>query len=122
MIRWTLSDGVTTYTFFRNPKEMSSPYPTWTRSSSPSGIRPDRPMGRQQNPSATEWSFKGRCYSQQQYDDLLLWCSKDEPLTLTDHLARSFTVIIAGFSPTDRRSRDLVKWDYEIRTFILEYL
>lgn len=118
-VRWTLNDGVTTYTFRLNPKDMTSPGAVYQRSSIPAGagtaVRIQEVL-----PTANEWTFSGRIYSQEQYDELLLWQSKSQPLTLTDHLGRSFWVVLTAFNPTTlRRPHTLTRWDYEIKTLII---
>lgn len=118
-VRWTLTDGATTYTFKVNPYEMTSTSPTYTKDSSPSPVR-GNPMSMSSKPTPTDWSFTGKAYNQQQYDDLLTWYEIERPLVLTDHLGRSWNVLLYSFGPKDvRRPGTTTKWQYEMKAYIL---
>ena len=120
-VRWTVSDGVDTYTFEINPKEMTSPHGVYTRESLPAAVNGTSVRVQEtKTPKAVEWSFSGRIYTQQQYDNLLEWTDKGEILTLTDHLGRSAQVIFTAFKPSDyRRPATTIRWDYEVTAIIL---
>lgn len=122
-IRWTLSDGVSTYTFPLNPNEMGSLSPQWSITTTPAGPKETRIRAVRAPKTPFEWSFSGKARSQQQYDDLLTWSNKAQLLTLTDHHARSWKIVIRQFRPTDlRRPGNITRWSYEVTTYVLERL
>lgn len=117
--RWILTDGLTSYTFEVNPYEMTSMSPTYSKDSVPSPVL-GRPMGLASRSMPTDWSFTGKAYSQQQYDDLLSWYEIERPLVLTDHFGNSWNVLLYSFAPKDlRRPGTITKWQYEMKAYIL---
>lgn len=106
MSRWTLTDPVTsdTWTMPINPDAMTSPHRgrelTHARGNK-SGLQRARSFMRP--PQPVEWQWEGVIRSQEHYDELLLWASKSYPIHVTDHLNRTWLVVIRKFAPTERR-------------------
>jgi hypothetical protein len=119
MIRWSLTDGTNTYQFHLNPKQMGPLGQTYTRDSLPSiigGVHANETSATK----AYEWSFAGRIYLQDHYDALLEWSEKAQVLELSDHLGRTYEVILTQFAPTDlRRPGTTIRWDYEMKAIVL---
>lgn len=119
-VRWTITDGFDTYTFPVNPKDMASHGVAVQRDSLPAAVNNTSVRVSETSPKAYEWTFSGRIYSQQQYDDLLNWVYAGVPVELTDHLNRTFRVVLTAFNPTDlRRPGTTIRWDYEMRAIVL---
>lgn len=88
-----------------NPKEMSSPHAPRTFKYAHgvrSGIKRMRVFETPHEPIL--WEFSGVTYTKQHYDKLLSWTKKDHPVEITDHLDRTFRVIMQDFIPEDRRN------------------
>lgn len=88
-----------------NPKEMTSPhagrefkYAHGVRG----GIRRMRVFESPHQPVL--WEFSGVTYTKQHYEKLLAWTKKDHPVEITDHLDRTFRVVMQDFVPADRRN------------------
>jgi hypothetical protein len=119
VVRWTLDDGVDTYEFHFNPREMSPLGPKSTMETLGGSIY-SAARARETKNNVYEWSFAGRIYSQAQYDSLLEWSRKAQVLTLTDHLGRTWSVVLTEFIPTElRRPGTLDRWDYEMRALVI---
>ena len=97
-----------------NPYEMQTPTAPRRTEPFPKGLgfRPG------QLPFA--WSFKGRVYSQEEFDIVLGWASRQR-VRITDHLGRIHLVTPQGFEPVPRRARVGNNWRY-LYTFKALYL
>jgi hypothetical protein len=121
MIRWSLNDGVTTYTFPLNPKEMGPLGRTYSRQVlAPGATRTQARVLEGREGEAYPWEFSGRIYKQAHYDALELWSRKHMPVTLADHLGRTYKVILTHFDPKDlRRPGTTIRWDYTVKAIVL---
>lgn len=104
MIRWILTDPVTlaTWTMPINPDQMTSPHPrkdlTHTR-----GAGDADAVSMKAPAQPVDWSWSGVIRSQAHYDVLLVWARKTYPIKVTDHLGRTWLVVIKKFTPAERR-------------------
>lgn len=123
-VRWTLRDTATneTWTMPINPDSMSSPFPARTLKFG-NGWRGDqrvRAFSGSRAPVAWEWG--GVIRSKTHYDRLTEWAEKSVAVDVTDHLGRTFRVVIEEFNPADRRPTPRVSWRlrYTMKALILE--
>jgi hypothetical protein len=106
MTAWTLTDPITSavYVMHNNPDKMTSPWPAKDFSHVRSNhTGQERARAFQAKPSPTQWQWEGVIRSQAHYDALLLWAAKPYPIHVTDHLGRTWQVVIRRFAPEDRR-------------------
>lgn len=71
--------------------------------------------------SAPTWSFKGVSLTKEHYDLLLAWTKALHILRVTDHLGRTFEIIIQKFDPVERLPTPSKEWrtDYTIECLLL---
>jgi hypothetical protein len=113
-----------------NPNKMTTPtfqrsmefaWGTKANESSPSGgISRIRAIDNgQQQP--TEWSFEGVILKESHYNLLLAWTKRLQLLHITDHLDRTFEVIIQRFDPIERQRTPNNSWkmDYTMSCMLL---
>ena len=101
--RWRLvnpQDPSDEYTFWPNPKKMSSPFPkkaiTTAHSSSPRGQH----LNWEGPTPATEWSFGGTILTPEQYEALRSWVyDRSGEIYVYDHFGRRLTCILRSFDP-----------------------
>jgi hypothetical protein len=98
VVKWTITDGVSTIKLKYNPYTMTSPYAPKNLTVS----TPDAQVIMQATPAA-EWGFDGYVYTEDEYNKLVFWHSKDIELELTDHLGRTWRVISTQLDITERR-------------------
>lgn len=99
VIKWQITDGVTTVALAYNPTTMASPFrPKQISVSTALDLVTMNPAPAQQ------WNFTGNVYTQAEYDKLKLWHEKDAILNLTDHLGRTWRVVSESLDMTDRRN------------------
>lgn len=99
VVKWTMSDGVTTMTFEYNPFTMDSPHEEKNIQ-----VLTARNLTVGMPSPATQWTFEGNVYNNTEYNKLVSWHEKDEILELTDHLGRTWNVISENLAITDRRN------------------
>lgn len=120
-VRWTFTDPVTsdTYTVPINPNAMTSPFKKTSKQ-----VLPASPVnGRVRalsTPQPIEWQFSGVIRIQAHYDALLTWVSKPYPVSITDHLGRTFPVLLTSFDPQDQRANLATKWTYTVKGYVLD--
>ena len=125
MSRWIFTDPVlsTTYTVPINPDSMATLSPSHQRAALAGGASESRmrvlQAYRKMN-APFDWAFSGRISSQTHYDNLLLWQQKDNPITITIHDGRVYSVILREFKPIDKRSKNPTRWTYEMTATVLE--
>lgn len=124
VVRWTFVDPETseTWTVPVNPNHMSSVEST-------RNIKTAYGSRRLQNrirtivrpPSITEMTFGGVIYTEDHYETLVSWSKKTGPIRITDHLGRTFEVIMKAFDPKDRRPKPGREWrlTYEMHALVL---
>lgn len=124
MSAWTLHDPVTLETWVMpiNPDTMTSPYPAKTLTHAV-GIRRSLDQIRtfMGTPRLPEWQWSGVIRTEAHYDALLYWAKKDGFVHVTDHLGRTWQVVIRKYTPTDRKPMANVPWRmrYEMSVFNL---
>lgn len=124
MARWTLRDPATgdVWTMPINPDSMS-PVPLVSRAFRNTGGTVGDPRSRTlmgaPNPKFLEWA--GVIRTQAHYDALFEWAAKPNEVLLVDHLGRYFTIVIATFSPEDRRPTRSTPWRlrYSMRAVLI---
>lgn len=98
VVKWEISDGVTTVKLAYNPVTMGSVFgPKQISVSTPLNLVTMQPS------TAFSWTFEGNVYSDDEYNKLVLWHEKDEILELTDHLGRTWHVVSQTLDMKDRR-------------------
>ena len=123
--RWVLTDPATdeTWTMPINPDQMTSPHPAPKRLRTQYGIR--RGVHRIRTfmsaPTANDWEWQGVIRTEEHYDALVAWAQKPNEVHVTDHLGRTWEVLISQFQPTDRKPTVNVPWRlrYRMRALVL---
>lgn len=110
--RWTLKDTVTNDVFSMpiNPDSMTSPEPDRNLTFGASGFRNDRVRTYAVAPDAKEWQWGGVMRDKAHHDALHDYASRKVPVEVTDHLGRTYRVVITQFDVTDRRPTKTVNW------------
>lgn len=112
--KWVFQDPVTSdvYHFAINPNQMNSPFVARNiqmahgTHAGPQRIRAiDLPAT-----SPATWTFSGVIRAKEHHDALRSWAKKNRVIRITDHLGRTFEVIVASFNPTDRTPTPTVPW------------
>lgn len=109
-VRWTFEDLETSETWIVpiNPNEATSHRPLKELSY---GIGHDgRVRTRQRAPQPVEWSFGGVIRTQEHHDLLTEWSKKPGKLRVTDHLGRTFEIMISSIEIEDRTPTPSVPW------------
>jgi hypothetical protein len=106
LVKWTLSDGISTVVFGLNPKDGGSPsyertltYHYTTKPSVLGDGMTTRTIAFEGAPKPRELDFSGTLIAQSQHDMLRTWSLKRIAITLTDDLGRSFIGYIKSFKP-----------------------
>lgn len=142
VVRWTFFDVETSESVVLplNPNEMSSPTfqrstkSAWTSRFSArgtagggNGAEPDNGRGRPRlfdsGPSSpTDFTFSGIIQSEAHYELLLEWAKRCNLLRVTDHLGRTFEMIIQRFEPVEQRptATNLWKMHYTMSCLLLK--
>lgn len=70
----------------------------------------------------TEWTFEGVLFTPEHYDLLLEWAGKLMLLRVTDHLGRTFEMVIQKFDPIERLPTATKSWraDYTMTCLLLK--
>lgn len=127
--RWIFFDPETdeTWTVPINPNTMTDPEAK-QRSfqfgvASRSSARSNRSVIRTFESAAQpiEWTFGGVIHTQDHYEKLERWARKPMDIHITDHLERTWHVVMKTFEPTERRPTMRKPWrfSYEMRALIL---
>ncbi|NUS01910.1 MAG: hypothetical protein HOV97_05025 [Nonomuraea sp.] len=126
--RWTFTDpvGGTSWTTPINPNQASSPFPTRSLQLAPSNWA-DVGRGLQRlrvfeaPPQPVEWQFGGVLRTKEHHDALRSWAKKSNEIRVSDHLGRTFEVIIKSFRPVERRPTPTVSWrmTYTVTALVL---
>lgn len=99
------SDGSSeSYTLPYNPYQMTSPHAA-REFKYATGIHDGRKRMRvfETPHQPANWEFTGFIHTKQHHDELDHWARKDHPVQVTDHMRRTFEVVIQEFVPEDRR-------------------
>lgn len=122
--RWTLRDTQTNevWTMPINPDSMTSPVRRRQLRFALGGRRDGRIRAMRVAAEAEDWEWSGAIRTQAHYDALLAWADKAVPVDVTDHLGRTFRVVITDFNPTDRKPTRRTSWRlrYTMKTKMLE--
>ena len=122
--RWVLTEVDTgdTWTMPINPDSMTSPVlersMTTTYGSNVGTAR----LRTFVTPSrALDWSWSGVIRTKAHHDALEAWSRKPGKVRVTDHLGRTFEVMLQGFEPTDRKPTPTTPWRlrYTMKTLLL---
>jgi hypothetical protein len=124
--RWVLAEPATgqTVTLPINPNQMSTPttprpvqYASGHRAADVEQMRAF--ASAPSNP--TRWTFHGVISTKEHYDLLLTWAQKSSVLHVTDHLQRTFEIIIARYDPVERLPTATKSWraDYTMECLLL---
>ena len=122
-VRWVIRDTVTdeSITVPVNPNKMGSPTAARTLkwSFAPDGVLRGIDTGAERPVS---WTFSGVLLDKNHYDLLLAWAQRDTVLHITDHLDRTFEVIIERYDPIERRPSGTRPWraTYTITCLLLK--
>lgn len=120
--RWILEDpSVESIRVPLNPNKMDSPTRprnmAWAWGNRDTGLRGFDSPG-----PATDWSWGGVLLTEAHYLLLLEWTKRLVPLHITDHLGRTFQVVIKKFDPVERLPTKLRPWrvDYTMTCLLLK--
>lgn len=108
-VRWIFTDLVTsdTYTPPINPNKMT----TITGRKATTSVPGDTgPLTITVQPRPIDFSFGGVMYDQEHYDALAELVERRHPYRITDHLGRTFDVLLNRFEPEDRPPRPGKGW------------
>lgn len=127
VVRWTLREGASgpTVALPFNPNTMSSPT-LGRRMSYASGSRAadaEQMRGFEMAPDGpASWTWGGVILTKAHYDLLLEWAKKSLVLRVTDHLDRTFEVIIEKYDPVERLPTPRRAWraDYTMTCMLLK--
>lgn len=128
MSRWVFTevDGGAAYTVPINPDKMSSPFHEREFQHAYGGRRNgERPFHTvESSPRPKEWTFEGVIRTQAHHDALELWSRKPGLVRITDHLGRTFEVLLTSFEPTDRRPNARTSWRlrYVMKALVLRQI
>lgn len=124
-VRWTFTEPVSGDTLVVpiNPNKMDSP--TQERSmtySFGSKWGQERIRAIDKGGQPTTWTFSGVLLTKEYYDSLLEWTKRLEVVRITDHLGRTFEVVITKFDPTERLPTPTKPWraDYTMSCLLLK--
>lgn len=120
--KWTFHDPVTTetYVFPISPYQMTTLTPKHSHIVGAAGGHSEQRKRITEAPTQPfDWSFTGRIRTQQQHDDLDEWTRKGYPIHVSDHLGRTWEVLIRSFKPKDLRGRLSTRWEYDIAGTVL---
>lgn len=131
VVRWQFLDTKTRASVVLplNPREMSSPTSArnvtfgWTErdTNGLTGVGRPRLFDSGQT-TPTEWTFTGRLVDQAHYDLLYQWTKSCRVLRVTDHLDRTFEIIIQKFDPQEKLPSASNPWraDYTLSCLLLK--
>jgi hypothetical protein len=130
--RWIIQDlqasPTESWTMPMNPREMTSPiqdrafetaYGVKAWGTGEGGLNRLRTV--ESSTPALEWSFTGFIRDKAHYDQLAYWARKDGKVRITDHLGRTFEVLMQAWLPTDRKPTPNSPWrlQYQMKTLLL---
>lgn len=120
-VAWKLYDPVAneTVVFPNNPREMGSPHPQKTISFGGRAARGT--IAGSANPAEpTKWSFSGKSRDQGFYNALVSFRNKENPIQVTDHLDRTWEMVITGIGINEARPSALhaTRFTYTVEGFI----
>lgn len=123
MSRWVLTDPATseTWTMPINPNAMTSPFPSKNLSHAYGVLRgSERAQSFLHPPALVQWEWRGVIRSQEHHDTYLHWAAKSSEVHVTDHLGRTWEVLITAFEPEDRKPTARTEWRmrYAVRAVI----
>ena len=128
-VRWVLEDLVAaeTYTFPINPKTAGAPFGSrsLTCAQARGWVDQDAGLNRLrmfESPARpVDWEFGGSIRTQEHHDALLYWSKKSNEVRVSDHLERTFEVIIRAFRPVDERPTPTIPWrmSYTMNALVL---
>lgn len=124
--RWTFEDAAAaeTWTMPINPNSASSPFPA-RNISTVAGADPSAGLGRtrmfEQPPTLASWQFGGLLRTKAHHDELVRWVKKSGEVLVTDHLGRTFAVLLQSLAVTDQRPRAGNDWrmTYDVTALVL---
>lgn len=125
VVRWTFfdPDGEEAVILPINPNTMAAPQtPREMRFAFGSRWGQDRIRGIDSRPSTPpQWTFGGVILSQAHYELLLEWTQRLVPIHITDHLGRTFEVVLQQFDPVERLPTARHPWraDYTMTCLLL---
>lgn len=123
--RWVFFDPSNgeQWVFPVNPNKMNSPFPPRNITMAHgTHAGPNRIRAMDMAPSGpASWTFGGVILTRAQHEALTDWASRNRMLRLTDHLGRTFEVVVQNFNPTDRRPTPGRPWrgQYEMTCLAL---
>lgn len=119
--RWVFTDtaAAETYTVPINPNAMTSSVKKTAKQTLPASPVDGR-IRVLSKPQPIDWQFSGVIRTQAHYDALLHWVQKSYPIQITDHLARTLTVLLTSFEPQDERVHLTTKWTYTVKGYVLD--
>lgn len=125
VIRWVLEDvgAVESIVLPLNPNKMDAPTRgrnmTWAWGTA---WGQDRMRGIDNPGPAPQWTWSGFLFTESHYNLLLAWTKRLARLYLSDHLGRTFEVVIQKFDPVERLPTAKHPWrvDYTMTCLLLK--
>lgn len=122
--RWVLTEVTSgaTWTMPINPDSMSSPHQDKAVTTAFGTKKGHDRLRTFITPSpAKEWTWGGVIRTKAHYDGLEEWAKKSGKVRVTDHLGRTFEVVMQRFAPEDRPPTAKVAWRlrYEMTVLLL---
>lgn len=117
VLRWVFDDTASSdiWTVPINPNKMTDPEARDRAFSHIAGRTFEDPG------TAVEWEFEGVIQTQAHHDELERWAKKSTPVEITDHLGRTWQVLLKSFKPEERRPTMRKPWrfTYSMKSLIL---
>lgn len=109
--RWTLTsvDTGDSWTMPINPNTMSSVNRTRQVDTFSGGVT-SRVRSFERAAEPVKWTWAGVIRSKDHYDALAAWARRPGKVRVTDHLGRTFEVLMQQFEPEDRKPTAKVDW------------
>lgn len=114
VVRWIFQEVSTgtTHTVEINPNKASSPMLPKTLTFSSRLDSAGRIAGVSEKVRPKDWTFEGVIFTQTHHDALIEWAKKPGKVRITDHLGRTFEVMMQKIQVTDRRPTPLNDWRF----------
>lgn len=107
-LRWKLTDPYTgdVYTFYPNPNEMTSPFPTRSVQAKTVTSPAGQVIFTEGARTPAEWSFGGDILDPTQYEALRAWVydRRGRRVVVSDHYGRRIICVLTQFDPTPKRA------------------
>lgn len=126
VFRWVFHDPSTaeSYQVPINPNQMSDPQNRQRVMTYSNYDRNGRFRTFETPAQIVEWSFGGVMHTEEHYKALEFWSKKSTTVQITDHLGRTWAVVMKSFEPVEVRPTALKPWrfTYTMKAVVLRRL